>query len=617
MEVALNALTLSSILVLVALGLAIVFGLMNIINMAHGEFVMLGAFTLSFVQSKGGNFWLGLIAAIIVGAALGFVLERLIVRHLYARPMAAILATWGISLILQHGMQLLFGAGATSGECADYRRGQRARNNVPAYRLFLIASAVAIVGAAVLAMRKTAFGLDLRAVIGNREIAELHGIDSRHVFTVVVLRWHSACRLGGRLGSPACKSCREYGRQLFGAVILRGDCWWRWQSPGRGCREPSGRYLADDTRSRNSSNVFPSHCAGCRRRYRPGEAARLGTSVTIADTRKWSDRRRPSVRSACITLIVVLLLIYPLWASDYQIGVARDALILGILALSLDFLWGKAGILSFGQAAFFGIGAYAVAILGPRLGGGDAFLAGLCAGLALAAVVAGVVGYFLLYGGVRGPYLTIVTLALSLVAERIATGWANVTGGDAGLLGSPPPGLAVAGWSAKLETPLSQYLLVLCLLGACTYGIARWCAGRRGVVFTALQDNELRLRALGYDTAGRLLAVFVVVKRHRRSRRIALCRRVWFRRAGSCRPSAIHPGDHLGRRRGAGNAAGANSRRIFRDAPADRGQQHQLRVVAAADGHFLRRIRLPVPRGIAALRATSAHRTCSTARQRS
>ena len=100
LELLLNALTLFSILVLVALGLAIVFGLMNIINMAHGEFVMIGAFTLSLVQSAGGGFWAGVAAACVVGAVLGLLLERLMIRHLYERPMAAILATFGVSLIL-------------------------------------------------------------------------------------------------------------------------------------------------------------------------------------------------------------------------------------------------------------------------------------------------------------------------------------------------------------------------------------------------------------------------------------------------------------------------------------------------------------------------------------
>jgi branched-chain amino acid transport system permease protein len=229
-------------------------------------------------------------------------------------------------------------------------------------------------------------------------------------------------------------------------------------------------------------------------------------SEAAGATAAFSRGRLPIIALAAL---VVVLVAYPLWAGGYQVGVLRDALIFGILALSLDFLWGKAGVLSFGHAAFFGIGAYAVAILGPQIGGGNAFTASILAGIAIAGVVAGAVGYFLLYGGVRGPYLTIVTLALAIVAQRIATGWANVTGGDAGLLGAPPPGIAVGSWSVALVDPVSQYALVVVILLAALLAVWLWCRGRRGNILRAIQDNELKLRSLGYDTAGRLLAVFV------------------------------------------------------------------------------------------------------------
>jgi branched-chain amino acid transport system permease protein len=220
--------------------------------------------------------------------------------------------------------------------------------------------------------------------------------------------------------------------------------------------------------------------------------------------------RRSRLPAAALLVLVVLLAAYPFWAGSYQVGVLRDALIFGILALSLDFLWGKAGILSFGQAAFFGLGAYAMAIGGHALGGGEAFLASLAAGLVLAGLVSGAVGYFLLYGGVRGPYLTIVTLALSLVAQRIATGWANVTGGDAGLLGAPSPGFSLGGAAFAVTDPVGQYALVVIVLLLALFGIWLWCRGRRGNILAAIQDNELKLRSLGYDTAGRLLVVFIL-----------------------------------------------------------------------------------------------------------
>jgi urea ABC transporter permease protein UrtB len=225
-EVLLNALTLSSILVLVALGLAIVFGLMNIINMAHGEFVMLGAFTLSFVQAQGGGFWLGLLGAAVVGALLGFLLERLIVRHLYERPLAAILATWGVSLILQHSMQLAFGAAPRLVNSPIGGAFQAFGVTYPAYRIFLIASAIVVVGAVVIVLRKTTFGLDLRTVIESREVAELLGIDTKRVFTIAFCAGTALAGLAGALVAPLAKVVVSMGANYlapsFFVVIVGG-----------------------------------------------------------------------------------------------------------------------------------------------------------------------------------------------------------------------------------------------------------------------------------------------------------------------------------------------------------------------------------------------------------
>src|SRR5699024_3435081 len=99
-----------SILVLVALGLAVIFGLMNVINLAHGEFVTIGAYSVATIMAAGGNFWVALILAPCIGFALGLLLERSIIQRLYTSPTSAILATWGLSLIIQQTIQLIFGA---------------------------------------------------------------------------------------------------------------------------------------------------------------------------------------------------------------------------------------------------------------------------------------------------------------------------------------------------------------------------------------------------------------------------------------------------------------------------------------------------------------------------
>ena len=217
------------------------------------------------------------------------------------------------------------------------------------------------------------------------------------------------------------------------------------------------------------------------------------------------------LRQGIFIIVVALLALYPLAADVYSVSVLRDTLIFGLFALSLDFLWGKTGLLSFGHAAFFGLGAYGTAIIAQLLSGNPSASAiGAVAGIALAAAVALCIGYFLVFGGVRGAYLTIVTLAVSLVAQQIAVGWASVTGGDAGLIGTPPPGVAVLGRSYVFVDPVAQYWLVLGLSVLAL--VAFWLASRGhfGRVLAAIRDNELRARTLGYNTSSRLLLVLVI-----------------------------------------------------------------------------------------------------------
>lgn len=219
--------------------------------------------------------------------------------------------------------------------------------------------------------------------------------------------------------------------------------------------------------------------------------------------------RRPQAHLIAAVVVMAALLAYPLALSPYQMDMARDVLLFALLAVSLDLLWGKAGILSFGQAAFFGLGAYAVAIIGPMVPGDNGALAGLASGIALAFLVSGAVGYFLIYGGVRAAYLTIVTLALTLIARNIATSWASVTGGEAGLIGAPPPGISIGGFSLVAGTSLSQYLLVAAVLAIVLATVWLACRGHHGRVLAAIQDDETKVRSLGYDTSGYILAVFM------------------------------------------------------------------------------------------------------------
>lgn len=173
----LNMLTLISILLIVSMGLAIIFGLMNVINLAHGEFITIGAFTLVTVQAAGGNFWLALLVGPIVGYGVGFALEKVLIARVYTSPLHAILVTWGLSLIIQQVLVLVFGA-APQRVIGPFESAIDIYGALyPTYRLFLIGFALATFIATIVLFRMTRFGLNLRAAIQNTEMASVMGVN--------------------------------------------------------------------------------------------------------------------------------------------------------------------------------------------------------------------------------------------------------------------------------------------------------------------------------------------------------------------------------------------------------------------------------------------------------
>ena len=198
----LNALTLISILLVVSMGLAVIFGLMDVINLAHGEFITIGAFTLVAVQSFGGSFWLALLLAPLVGYCFGLLVEKVLIARVYANPLHAILVTWGLSLIIQQVLVLTFGAapqrvvgpfpGAVDIAGATY----------PTYRLFLIGAALATFAATVVLFKKTRFGLDLRASIQSTEMAAVMGVNSSRINAISFAFGAALAALAGVLLAP-------------------------------------------------------------------------------------------------------------------------------------------------------------------------------------------------------------------------------------------------------------------------------------------------------------------------------------------------------------------------------------------------------------------------------
>jgi urea transport system permease protein len=182
-------LSLGSVLVLIAIGLAITFGVMGVINMAHGEMMMLGAYTTYVVQMVmpehiGLSILAAIPAAFIVAGLAGVVMERTIIRFLYGRPLETLLATFGVSLILQQTVRSIFSANNRSVITPDWMSGSLRLNDALAItynRLYIVIFTLIVFSLILLVLRRTRLGLDIRAVSQNRTMAKAMGIRTEWV----------------------------------------------------------------------------------------------------------------------------------------------------------------------------------------------------------------------------------------------------------------------------------------------------------------------------------------------------------------------------------------------------------------------------------------------------
>jgi urea transport system permease protein len=180
-----NGLSSFSVLLLMALGLAIIFGQMGVINMAHGEFIMAGAYTAFVVQGVIADAGISLLLAIplgfLVGGLMGVILEATLIRRMYNRPLDTLLVTWGVSLILQQVARDVFGAPNVEVRAPSWLSGSIdiGITHVPAARLFiLILAAAAVIGLSVV-LKMTPLGRRIRGVVQNRDLAETVGVSTR------------------------------------------------------------------------------------------------------------------------------------------------------------------------------------------------------------------------------------------------------------------------------------------------------------------------------------------------------------------------------------------------------------------------------------------------------
>ncbi len=208
-----------------------------------------------------------------------------------------------------------------------------------------------------------------------------------------------------------------------------------------------------------------------------------------------------AARLAAIVLVLALLVMLPEAVRPYYVGLTTRMMIFAIFAMSLDLLLGYAGLASLGHAAYFGVGAYAVALLVLRGGvaGALAFPAALVAAVAMGALFAP------LALRARGSYFLMITFALAQVLWSVAFGWRSLTNGDDGMPGVPRPNF---GWS--LEDTNSYYYFVLALTALATLALVAIVRSPFGRALRGIRESESRMQALGYDVWRYQFAAFVL-----------------------------------------------------------------------------------------------------------
>lgn len=212
-------------LVISCAGLAVIFGMMGVINLAHGEFIMCGAYVTAATARAGVPLPLAMLCGALAAAILGMVLERTIMRHLYHRPLDSIIATWGVSLIATQGVLILLGPtmqgiGTPLGGMAVGDR------SYSIYRLVLFAAAIGLLASLYVLFYRTRFGVIARATIQKPAMAKALGVDTRSVYGLTFGLGAGLAGLAGGLYAPTMTMVPTMGAtfivESFVTVVVGG-----------------------------------------------------------------------------------------------------------------------------------------------------------------------------------------------------------------------------------------------------------------------------------------------------------------------------------------------------------------------------------------------------------
>jgi branched-chain amino acid transport system permease protein len=491
----LNGLASASTLFLLAAGLSLIFGVTRIVNFAHGSLYMLGLYcAYSFVNAFGASvlgFWAGLAAATLAVGALGALIEIALLRRLYRAPeLLQLLATFALTLVIEDLALWFWGAEDLLGPRAPGLEGsvEILGSPFPVYDLVLIAIGPAVLGALWLLLYRTRWGRLLRAATQDRDMVAALGVNQKWLFTGVFALGAALAGLGGALEIP------RQPAQLTLDMGAISDAFVVVVAGGMG--SIPGAFLAALL-----IGEIKALCIGAGLSKATLVVEFIVMAVVLALKpqgllgKPWEpssagdvEPLRPSRLAPAVGVIAVAALAaLPLATNGYALVLAIDVFVFALFAASLHFILGPGGMVSFGHAAYLGLGAYGAGVLLKKAGWP------MEAALALAPLVAlagaALFGWFC--ARLSGIYLAMLTLAFAQIAWSVMQQWDAFTGGSNGIVGLWP-----APW---LASRTAFYLLALVLAAGAIGLMRRALFAPFGYALRAGRDSPLRAGAIGID----------------------------------------------------------------------------------------------------------------------
>ncbi|MGD9226348.1 MAG: ABC transporter permease [Desulfobacterales bacterium] len=488
----------ASALFLVACGLSLIFGVSRIVNLAHGSFYMVGAYVayylIRYLPDSALSFWASILLAALAVGVLGLIIEILLLRRLYHAPELFILfATFGIVLMIQDLSRWLFGAEDLLGPQAP---GLDSSIDImgtllPQYDIALIVLAAIILIGLWLLLNRTRWGILVRAATEDREMSDALGVNQARLFTSIFFLGSFLAGLGGAIQLPKGGANLLMDFNIIAAafvVVVVG-----------GMGSIPGAYLAAVIIGELSAFgvlVFPQSTLvlmflvmAAVLVIRPHGIWGKAELQEPAKALLAESALKPASKKIRLLGLALLIFVFalPVFVGSFSLVLMTEIALFALASMSLYFMMGPGGMVSFGHAAFFGGGAYAAALIVHYMHT-PMELAILLAPF-LVGLLALIIGWFCVR--LSGVYMAMLTLAFAQICWSIVFQWGEFTGGDDGILSIWP-----SDWAG--EKIVFYYLtLVLCAGGILT--LRYFIFTPFGYTMRACRDSALRVDSIGID----------------------------------------------------------------------------------------------------------------------